>query len=209
MAILKKQLINPPIGRQNGFTLIEVLVSTAIFVIAMSAMLAMFNYTLQINRRVQALREVVQGTRTFAETITREIRNGRIDYSSWTTECKASNYKEELNQSLSIITKTGEKLCFYFNEKGQMFLKKQTPSGEVSAPIFNSDKFSILKDNFSFIVMPKTDPNEQSDPNTGGYPKIQPFVTIAGQFILNDGSADPTNINYQTTISTDVYDIRK
>lgn len=192
-----------------GFTLIEVLVSTAIFVTVVSAMLAMFNYTLQINRRVQALREVAQGTRTFAETITREIRNGRIDYSSWASECSASNYEKELNQSLAIISKSGEKLCFYFNEKDQMYLKKRTAAGEVSAPIFNSDKFSIRKPNFSFIVIPKTDPNKQSDPDSGDYPRIQPFVTIAGEFSLNDGSNAPTTVKYQTTISSDVYDISK
>lgn len=192
-----------------GFTLIEVLVSTAIFVTVVSAMLAMFNYTLQINRRVQALREVVQGTRTFAETITREIRNGRIDYSSWTNECKAENYQDKKNQTLAIVSKSGEKLCFYFDGNGQMFLKKRTAAGDVTAPIFNSEKFSILQPTFSFIVMPKTNPDERTDPETGGYPSIQPFVTIAGEFSLNDGKTTPTTIQYQTTISTDVYDISK
>lgn len=193
----------------NGFTLIEVLVSTAIFVTVVSAMLVMFNYTLQINRRVQALREVTQGTRTFAETIAREIRNGRIDYSTWTTECDARKYTESVNRSLAIISKSGDKLCFYFDNNSKMYLKKRTAAGETTAPIFNSDKFSVVYSTFSFIVMPKTNPNEKSDPNTGDFPLIQPYVTITAEFSLDDGNSTPTSIKYQTTISSDVYDISK
>src|SRR6476660_3667458 len=97
---------------QRGFTLIEILVSTAIFVVVVAAMLSLFNYTLKINRRVKSLREVAQGTRTFTETLTREIRNGRIDYSSWTDNCTASNYASADNQSLAILTRSGDRLCF-------------------------------------------------------------------------------------------------
>lgn len=188
----------------NGFTLIEIIVSTAIFVTVVSSMLGIFNYTLQINRRVQALREVVQGTRTFAETVTREIRNGRIDYSSWTSECNASNYESIDNKTLSILTKSGDKLCFYF-EGDQMYLKKQSPSGSIVAPVLNSERFGINKNTFSFIVKPTTNPN----PDTPPYPLIQPFVTIVAQFTLNDGANASTTIDYQTTISTDVYDVSK
>ena len=189
---------------QNGFTLVEIIVSTAIFVTVVASMLAIFNYTLQINRRVQALREVVQGTRTFAETVTREIRNGRIDYSSWTSECDASNYTNGSNKTLSILTKSGDKLCFYF-EGGQMYLKKQTPSGSITAPVLSSERFGINESTFAFIVQPSTDPN----PDTAPYPLIQPLVTIVAEFTLNDGVNTPTTINYQTTISTDVYDTQK
>lgn len=207
MQFSKKQL-NQKFNHQVGFTLIEIIVSTAIFVTVVSAMLVLFNYTLQINRRVQALREVVQGTRNFTETITREIRNGRIDYSSWTPECDATNYTQTVNQSLAILTKSGDKLCFYFDGNDQLSIKKQTPTGETFATIFNSTKFGVTKSIFSFTVRPMTDPN-QLDPNTKQYPQIQPFVIISARFTLNDGSNKPTTIDYQTTISTDAYDILK
>lgn len=187
---------------EKGFTLIEIIVSTAIFVTVMVAMLGLFNYTLQINRRVQGLREVVQGTRTFAETITREIRNGRIDYNSWAPECSASLYSEPGNTSLGLVTKSGESLCFYFVDD-DMYLKKLTASGEVNSLLFNSPNFSIDKKLFSFMVWPQANPNEEP------YPQIQPFVTISGMFIVNEAAGNPTSIRYQTTISTDVYDIRK
>lgn len=202
-----KQLKN-----QTGFTLIEVLVSTSIFIIVVSAMLGLFDYTLKINRRVQALREVVQGTRTFTETLTREIRNGRIDYSSWTPECAASNYLVTSNQSLSLIDKSGDKLCFYFDSTtGKFSLKRQSPSGVDTAQVFDSPNFTVLKSSFSFGILPETDPNvdRNPDPLITDYPRIQPLVIIAAQFIVTSNVLNSATINYETTISTDVYDILK
>ncbi len=189
---------------QQGFTLVEIIVSTAIYVTVVTAMLSLFNYTLQINRRVQALREVVQGTRTFSEVITREIRNGRIDYSSWAAECPASNYANATNKSLAITSRNGDKLCFYFSGTS-MYLKKRSAAGDINIPLFNSSTFVIDSNTFRFTVRPTTDPN----PSVAPYPKIQPFVTISGQFSVNSDPTRPSSINYQTTISTDVYDTYK
>lgn len=188
---------------ESGFTIVEIIVSTAIFVTVVSAMLSLFNYTLQINRRVQALREVSQGTRTFTETIAREIRNGKIDYSSWAQECAAANYQNSSNKSLSIISQSGEKMCFYFDSSNNFTLKRQALSGTSTSQIFDSSRFRIIPSTFHFYVMPKTNPNPSSPP----YPGIQPYVTITAQFELNvNNPGGPTIINYQTTISTDVYD---
>jgi prepilin-type N-terminal cleavage/methylation domain-containing protein len=192
-------------NNNSGFTLVEVLVSTALFVTVVSAMLGLFNYTLKINRRVQALREVVQGTRTFAETITREIRNGRIDYDSWSYECNVEKYSTRGNTSLGLISKSGDRLCFFFSND-KMYLTKQTPSGESTSPIFDSANFTVVPGTFHFTISPTKDPNTAVN---GQFPKLQPMVTIAGQFLINNGAGNSTTINYQTTISTDVYDTRK
>lgn len=199
----------PKFNKQSGFTLVEIIVSTAIFVVVMGAMLGLFTQTLQINRRVQATRELVQGSRNFTETVTREVRNGRIDYSSWTTECDVDNYLTDKNQSLAILTRSGDQLCFYLANSGIFYLKKKTPSGVYVDAVFDATRFKINPDTFRFIVRPKTDPN----PDTGGttgcngcIPGIQPFVTILAQFQLTSGNTSAM-IDYQTTISTDVYDI--
>jgi type II secretory pathway pseudopilin PulG len=189
---------------ESGFTLIEIIVSTAIFITVVSAMLAMFNYTLKINRRVQGLREVAQGTRTFTETLTREIRNGRVDYNSWTAECDEGNYIKNTNNTLGIISSSGDKLCFYFNS-GALQLKKLTPTGEIIATAFGSTRFRIIPGSFHFYVYPKTDPSISAG---GTYPGIQPYVTVTAQFELPSNEYNgSTELNYQTTISTDVYDI--
>ena len=63
-----------------GFTLMEIVVSTTIFAFVSVAMMALFNYTLKINRRSEALRQATQGMRNFVEYLVKEIRNGEIDY---------------------------------------------------------------------------------------------------------------------------------
>ncbi len=191
---------------QSGFTLVEILVATSIFVVVVSAMLSLFNYTLQINRRVQSLREIVQGTRAFTETVAREIRNGKIDYNSPLSPCNAENYNSDNNQSLGLITLEGDKVCFYFGKGDNFVFDKQT-STETSNNnlLFDSQKFRINQKTFRFAVNPRVDPN----PSNGKfYPGVQPFVTIVAQFELLDSQGQvTTTIDYQTTISTDSYDI--
>lgn len=190
---------------QSGFTLVEIIVSTAIFIVAVSAILTLFNYTLQINRRVQALREVVQSSRTFTETLTREIRNGRIDYNSPFQECDASNYEFSDNQTLAVITKSGEKLCFYLDDSnGRFMLKKNSVVATSTNEVFESNRFRVIPDTFRFFVVPKTDTEVEVN---GAYPEQQPYVTILAQFELTGVDRTPIVVNYQTTISTDVYDI--
>ena len=84
----KKQFINsrpvlaPFRSNKNsaGFTLIEIIVATTIFAFVTVALLSMFNYTLKINRRSEALRQATQGMRNFVEYLVKEVRNGEIDY---------------------------------------------------------------------------------------------------------------------------------
>ncbi len=199
---------------QQGFTLMEVLVATAIFVLVVSGMLTLFTQTLKINRRVQSVRELVQGTRAFTETISREVRNGRIDYQSWDTDpdCNATNYALRENKSLAILRNNGDKICFYLDEGGDFYMKKKIPSGTTRELVFSADRFRIIPGSFRFNVYPSQDPNPDCGAvcSDGSYPEVQPFVTIVAQFELDNSPSEPTSIiNYQTTISTDVYDIPK
>lgn len=63
-----------------GFTLMEIVVATTIFAVVSAALMSLFNYTLKINRRSEALRQATQGMRSFAEFLTKEVRNGSIYY---------------------------------------------------------------------------------------------------------------------------------
>lgn len=177
----------------------EIVVSTAVFAVVVSAMLVMFNNILSINRRVQATRQVSQGTRNFTEMVAREIRNGRIDYDSDNSNCNANNYAYDTNQSLAIINKNGERLCFYISGNN-LVVTKGANSENVNPP-----KFYVKNSSFRFIVRPK------NNPNPGGFgtnPGIQPMVSIFGEFYYQANSGEnPLVIPYQTSISTDVYDI--
>jgi prepilin-type N-terminal cleavage/methylation domain-containing protein len=190
---------------QAGFTLMEIIVSTALFAIVMSALLVLFNNTLQINRRVQSVRQVSQGTRNFTEMIAREIRNGQIDYES-STNCNTDSYQYENNQSLAIINSVGERLCFYL-DGSTLYLVKTASESNPTPEAINPPDFYIDQNTFRFIVRPTTTP--KPDP-AGGKPNpaVQPFVTILAQFSYRPANGqDIVTIPYQTSISTDVYDI--
>lgn len=58
----------------------EILVSTTIFTVLVAALMTMFNYTIKINRRTEALRQATQGMRDMVEFIAKEVRNGQLDY---------------------------------------------------------------------------------------------------------------------------------
>jgi prepilin-type N-terminal cleavage/methylation domain-containing protein len=186
-------------GSQSGFTLMEILVSTVIFVITVSLMLSLFNYTLKINRRVQSLRQVAQGTRNFTEFIAREVRNGEIDYSPPDTTNCTGNYSSVTNDTLALINVSGEHVCFYHDSNTELLhMTKISPSGALLEEVVNPTNF-LVKRPFRFVVRPISDPS--------GKQGIQPFVTIMSVFEVKLGPNEPSiTIPYQTTISTDVYD---
>ena len=183
----------------------EIVVATAIFAGTVTLMLDLFTSALRINRRVQGLRQVAQGTRNFTDTLTREIRNGRVDYNSFNNNCLSNNYSSTANQGLGLINFAGEEICFYYvnttQQPQQLILSKRVGSSIIQETI-NPSNFRIKPDTFRFIVRPTR------DPAAAPYDGIQPMVTIFAEFEVTINSKEPpVLIPYQTTISTDVYDI--
>lgn len=187
--------------KQSGFTLMEIIVATAIFVTVVSSIMALFVYVLRINRRVQAVRQVAQGSRNFTEILSREIRNGRIDYNSPNSKCSPANYPSPSNQAVAISTYDGIRTCIYLDLSGQLNVERLNQQGTSSSEVINPPGFTINTNNFRFIIRPSTDPTGPSNK------EIQPMVTILAEFQIYLGQRDQQIIPYQTTISTDVYDI--
>ena len=186
------------IDRQSGFTLMEIVVATLIFATTLTLMLSLFVYTLRVNRRVESLRQVSQGTRNFMEFFIKEVRNGQIDYHSVEPACSAAKYSGSQNQAIAIINSTGEKDCFYLSGTNFFIIRKGVTEQ------LNPSNFTIDQNSFRFIISPTIDPA----PPTPPYPSIQPSVTISAKFIVRLGPGDPpAEIPYQTTISTDNYAI--
>lgn len=128
-------MISPRKKNIAGFTIMEIMVSTTIFVIVAVALLSLFNYVLKINRKTEALRQASQGMRNFVELLVKEIRNGQIDYyvangqtytaglgpcqppsgvvgANVSTTNGASTYATKENK-LGIITTENSQVCFY------------------------------------------------------------------------------------------------
>lgn len=196
---MKRNLNN----NQTGFTLMEIIVATAIFAVTVSVSLGLFTQALKINRRVQGLRLVAQNTRNFTEVLVREIRNGRIDYNSFNNNCSRLNYGSGINQAVGLINFAGDQVCLYYNFTQQtLYLSKKAAGSTVEEPINDPAKFKIKPDTFRFVVRPAT------NPETAPYNETQPLITILAEFEVPLGSGEQSiTIPYQTTISTDVYDI--
>lgn len=175
----------------------EIVVATTIFVTSVTIMMVLFNYTLKINRQVDALRQNAQGTRNFVEFLVREIRNGKIDYTTVYASCQP-NYFSNQNQAVAIVNRAGELECFYVSGSN-LYIEK---SGIVSK--INPTNLTIDSATFRMIVRPSANAHPASSP----YPGLQPFVTIIAKFSTSlPGVANPVTIPYQTVISPDVYDI--
>lgn len=175
----------------------EIVVSTTIFATSVTIMMVLFNYTLKINRQVDAFRQSAQGTRNFAEFLVREIRNGKIDYTTTYSSCQYA-YDSSDNKAIAIINRNGEPECFY-EFKGNLFIEKAGVISQINPPNLTLDN-----DTFRFVVRPTTDPH----PSQAPYPGEQPFVVLMGKFMTQvAGVNSPVVINYETAVSPDVYDI--
>lgn len=67
---------------QKGFSFVEVLVTIAIFMLIMTAIMSIFLSVINAQRRVTAQRKIQQDMRYVTERIERDIRTGKIDYAS-------------------------------------------------------------------------------------------------------------------------------
>ena len=124
---------------QRGFTIMEIVVATTIFALVTVSMTTLFNYTLKINRRAEAIRQATQGMRDFTETMVKEVRNGQIDYgvlngattyASGSGNCNsitpigapypntngASTYNF-IDNRLGIVDTEGNRECFFLGDK--------------------------------------------------------------------------------------------
>jgi prepilin-type N-terminal cleavage/methylation domain-containing protein len=215
---------------QRGFTLMEIVVATTIFAFVVTALMSLFNYTLKINRKSEALRQATQGIRNFTEFITKQIRNGDIDYGIIGGNFKTGNYPlgpcdvgavgddtYGSNSSwLGIITEEGEEACIYFADyQGNAIagptctapttqnctMVMEKPGGVKE--IITQSNFRI--DELSFFVRPGCDPF--STTCNGGLPEEQPSVTIALKFMVRLTTGEVVTLYYQTGITSSLTDI--
>jgi type II secretory pathway pseudopilin PulG len=183
---------------EGGFTLMEIVVSTTIFATTLVLLMSLFTYTLKINRRTEALRQSTQGMRNFMEFLGKEIRNGKIDYAAVASECTGP-YASTGGAFLGIVNVDGKKECFYLSGN-LIMLKKASLAGEALNPNSGGATVPFQVTYLKFYVRPTTDPYTTT-------PNIQPFVTIDANFRTVLPTGETVNIPYQTSVSTDVYDI--
>jgi type II secretory pathway pseudopilin PulG len=184
------------LATQKGFTLIEAIVATALFVFVVISVINVYLYTVKANRRADVLRTASESSRFISEFLTKEIRNGQVDYFGpaqapcSTTSTSGSN--------LAILNVDGDHECFYLS--GTNLLVAKNAGGQLLSPVqLNDARVKVL--NLYFYVAPGF------NPYTSGS-RTEPQVTMIGQIQVTSGSQDTITLPMQTTISIPRYDIQ-
>ena len=182
---------------QKGFTLIEALVATAIFSVAVVSIVGIYLFTVRINRRVNVIRTAAENSRFITEYLTKEIRNGKVDYVGPVASAQCSTIATS-GPSLAILNIDGDHECFYLLGTDLMFAKNAggTP---LTASKLNDPAVKILT--LNFYVTPTT------NPFTAAGSCITPQVTIIGTLQATNGVQNSETIPFETTISEPRYDI--
>ena len=220
------------VNRNAGFTLMEIVVSATLFAVVSVALLSLFNYTLKINRQADALRQAAQGTRDFVEYVVKEVRNGQINYltvgglsqasaigpctppsfSGVPTYTSVGSTYGNMDNKIAITTDNGQQECMYYGDSSGNYattsIQFANPNGTLviqkvgeASQILNPANFKIQ--NLVFIVRPTKDPYS----SLGGYVGIQPMVSIVIKFVTKLPTGEQVPIYYQTSVSTNKYDI--
>ncbi len=184
------------IQRNNsGFTLVELIVSMAIFVTALSAISTIFMYYNRIQRTTEAVSDVQTDARFALEVIAQRIRRSSIYYSS-------SQYGG------SISSNPQDVLVLQDSEENQTWFRRNTDAsrGYIEMSENGSDWVNLTPPDVSvdilkFYISPTQDPF-LSNPTTNIQPKVT-VVMVTSSTSANTESLMPTYL--QTTISSRQY----
>ncbi len=127
---------------QSGFTLIELMVATTIFIIVMVVAVGSILSIVDANRKSQALNSVINNLNFAVESMTRDIRTGK-DYSVSTTVVR--------NDTITFSNSAGQTVVYSIaNQAGSEsdFVIRKTPPGGV-AQDFTSPEVKITSLGFT------------------------------------------------------------
>lgn len=149
-------------GSECGFSLMEMVIATGIFLIISLATLGLFSASLQGQRTALVQTRVGREAQLILETVTRKIRGSRVDYAVY-----GGTVTNPVTQ-LSLIDQADSRIDFIYDNVNQ----ELDISIDGSAPrSISSSEAQITS--LEFFIEPTTDPF-----GTGNQPAVQPRVTM-------------------------------
>lgn len=178
--------------RSRGFTLIEAVVATAVFAVVISSVAGIYLSTFHLDRKTRAQRALSQNARFISEFLAKEVRNGSINYSSYSGGTIPSN------PDLYVFNQANELERFYLSGTNIIMVKNGNTTN------LNSAQVKVTK--LNFLISPSVDPYTLSRAANE-----QPHVTVILELTSNYGnsSADVAKINLEDTFSTRTYKSRQ
>jgi prepilin-type N-terminal cleavage/methylation domain-containing protein len=188
---------------QKGFTLLEMLVVSAIFVMALTSMVSIFVQTNRAQKSLANSEKLQADTRYVVELVTREVRNNRIDYDFYDGSSGKDLDDQPVNY-LALRDGDDEQIIFHYDNNNMKICRDIS----VAINCANDNYFDITPDDISvismkFLISPNINPFSVY---AAGRPDLQPLITLALTTQSLTGSADgPDWIRYQTAISSRYY----
>ena len=176
----------------DGFTLIEAIVSTAVFAFLISSVLGVYMATLQLDKKSKAFRVVTQNARFISGYINKEVTNGSVNYGGTNN-----------SSTLSLINQSNEIETIQLS--GDNLVLTKTVGGSQVATNLNSDQVKITK--ATFLLNPASNPFTAAK-NVN----IQPSITVILEITSDIGGSrvtDMSKINLQNTYTVRNYPSRQ
>ncbi len=168
---MKKSKIN----KQKGFTLIEIMIATALFSIITTVSFSAFFLILNKQKEIQVLSQVTNNLNMVLESISRELRMGH-------------DYNISNNNKITFTTKEGLSGIFELKEiNGNGFIKRKIEGRDTNKVSLTGSNIDIKKLEFHSAGIPTGD---------GLQPRI--LIIINGKVILKNTESE---FNLQTTVS--------
>lgn len=188
---------------RGGFTLVEVLIAMAIFMIFSGILISSYGSIVKSQREANEYRLMYSEAGTIFDTLVREFRDGMVDYVHYVA----------LNQTVDdiyLVRKDGmAKTHIYLSDEQELWIERgELATGSTvgedpafSVPIVLNNKVKVK--NIKFYITPVIDPydvkNVKFDLN-----QFHPKVTILADFERMVNGKTFT-ITLQTTISSRIY----
>ncbi len=187
----------------RGFTLIEILVSLGIFIIAIGILGQIFSAVMRTQRVILTQQKLIEEARNILDTLVDEVRRGSVDYQAYGAALPSTLDTLHLigrDGALMVTKSTDAAACGFGGVVSCILVQRGNGSvGVMTSP-------AVYVSSLQFLIDPARDPFTV-DPGTLLYPtNIQPRVTI----VLTIDSGDPAfrgtmSLTVQTSVTTRVY----
>ncbi len=192
------------IGKQSGFTLIEMIVSVGLFAVVMTISVGVILSVIDGNRKTQAINSVVNNLNFSIDAMVRDIKTGHNYYCAATQNMLGFSYAAvgsgcapgTASNFISFLSSDGRSITYRYDSTQKRIFKDiylTTGGGATSYPV-TSTEISVNQP-FGFYV---------STPSPSiGQPKV--FLVLSGTASTSANSI--SNFSLQTTISQRVLNI--
>lgn len=191
-------------SRKKGFTLVEMLVAMAIFVIFVGVLLNSYTTIVRSQREANEYREMYSEAREFFDYLSLQLRDGMVDYHFY----GGAGVSSPRNNLVLVSKDATKRIYFDFDENSETVSVKTIMFDGIN-DLDLLDQFDFGKNvkvtELSFYISPFQDPYDK-DYYANDVVQFQPKVTVYAKFKKElSGAREPFVMDLEMTVSSRVY----